>query len=218
MTQEAMYRIASETLRREPETRVLGKFVYEGNAIPWLSCVAIVDMANLNQWDGGVCVCVLNPSTLCSLMECSTPCSSVHGIFLAKMLEWGAISYSRGSSWPRNQTHVSGISCIGRQIFLQLAPPGKPSDEAVSQIIGSFSSETQSETRNLIWGVSKQKADHWNLLELLRWMREGETKKLPRSERAEVCEMVMFRRVKVKSADNRGVCAIGAKQQNSVSQ
>ena len=36
-------------------------------------------------------------------------------------------------------------------------------------------------------------------------MREGETKKLPRSERAEMFEMVMFRRVKVKSADNRGV-------------
>ena len=102
--------------------------------------------------------------------------------------------------------------------FLQLAPPGKPSDEAISQIIGSFSSETQSKTRNLIWGISKQKVDHWNLLELLRWMREGETKKLPRSERAEMCEMVMFRRVKVKSADNRGVWATGAKQQNSVSQ
>ena len=48
----------SEILRREPETGVLGKFVYERNAIPWLSCVAVVDMANLNQWDGGVCVCV----------------------------------------------------------------------------------------------------------------------------------------------------------------
>ena len=79
----------------------MGKFVYEENAIPWLSCVALVDMANLNQGDGGVCVCVcmcvcvcvcararvLSHSALCSHMECSTPCSSVHGIVLAKILE-----------------------------------------------------------------------------------------------------------------------------------
>ena len=34
-------------------------------------------------------------------MDCSLPGSSVHGIFQAKVLEWVAISFSRGSSWPR---------------------------------------------------------------------------------------------------------------------
>ena len=34
-----------------------------------------------------------------------------------KILEWVAISFSRGSSWPRNQTHISYVSCIGRLIL-----------------------------------------------------------------------------------------------------
>ena len=37
----------------------------------------------------------------------SLPWSSIHGIFQARVLEWGAISFSRGSSWPRDLTHVS---------------------------------------------------------------------------------------------------------------
>ena len=43
-------------------------------------------------------------------MDCSLPGSSIHGIFWAKILEWVAISFSKGSSWPRNRTHVSGNS------------------------------------------------------------------------------------------------------------
>ena len=42
-------------------------------------------------------------------MDCSPPGSSVHGIFQAKILEWVAISFSRGSSGPRYQTWVSCI-------------------------------------------------------------------------------------------------------------
>ena len=40
-------------------------------------------------------------------MDCSPPGSSFHGILQAKILEWVAISFSRGSSQPRNQTQVS---------------------------------------------------------------------------------------------------------------
>ena len=50
----------------------------------------------------------------------SLPGSTAHGIFQARILEWGAISYSKGSSRPRDQTRVSRIS---RQ-RLPLAPPG----------------------------------------------------------------------------------------------
>ena len=46
----------------------------------------------------------------------SPPGSSVHGIFHA-ILQWIAISYSRGSSWPRGQTCVFCISCLGRWIL-----------------------------------------------------------------------------------------------------
>ena len=47
--------------------------------------------------------------TLCDPMECSLPGSSVHGIFQEIVLEWIAISFSRGSSRPRDQTPVSHI-------------------------------------------------------------------------------------------------------------
>ena len=45
--------------------------------------------------------------TLCDPMDCSLSGSSVHGIFQARVLEWIAISFSRGSSRPRNRTQVS---------------------------------------------------------------------------------------------------------------
>ena len=50
--------------------------------------------------------------TLCNPMDCSLPGSSVHGIFEARVLEWGAISFSRGSSRTRDRTRVSRI--VGR--------------------------------------------------------------------------------------------------------
>ena len=40
--------------------------------------------------------------TLCDPMDCSLPGSSVHGIFQARVLQWGAVCFSRGSSQPRN--------------------------------------------------------------------------------------------------------------------
>ena len=47
----------------------------------------------------------------------SPPGSSVHGIFWARILEWIATSYSRGSSWPRGQTQVTCVSGIGGWIL-----------------------------------------------------------------------------------------------------
>ena len=51
--------------------------------------------------------------TLCDPMDCSLPCSSLHGIFQARVLEQVAISFSRGSSQPRDRTWVSHI--VGRR-------------------------------------------------------------------------------------------------------
>ena len=45
--------------------------------------------------------------TLCDPIDCSLPGFSVHGIFQARVLEWVAISFSRGSSRPRDRTQVS---------------------------------------------------------------------------------------------------------------
>ena len=55
--------------------------------------------------------------TLCDPMDCSPPGSSVQGILQAGILEWIAISFFRGSSRCKDRTHVSCISCIGRQIL-----------------------------------------------------------------------------------------------------
>ena len=61
------------------------------------------------------CCCVVTRSclTLWELMDCSPPGSSVHGTAQARILEWVAVSFSRGSSQFRDQTH---LPCIGRWI------------------------------------------------------------------------------------------------------
>ena len=64
--------------------------------------------------------------TPCDPMDCSLPGSSVHGILQARILEWVATSYSRGSFWPRDRTRVSCNSCLGRQILLPLNHVGSP--------------------------------------------------------------------------------------------
>ena len=55
---------------------------------------------------------------LCEPMDSSLLGSSVHGIFQARILESVAISSSRGSSWPRDWTWVSCISCIVGRFFI----------------------------------------------------------------------------------------------------
>ena len=68
-----------------------------------------------------VCVCSVAQlcPTLCDPM--SPPGSSVQGIFQARILEWVAVSYSRGSSWPRDRTWVFCVSCTGRWILCHCA-------------------------------------------------------------------------------------------------
>ena len=48
--------------------------------------------------------------TLCDSMDCSPPGTSVHGILQARILEWSAIPFSKGSSQPRDRTWVLGIA------------------------------------------------------------------------------------------------------------
>ena len=62
------------------------------------------------------CMCSVAESclTVCSPMNHSPPATSVHRISLARILEWVAIPFSRGSSPLRNRTRVS---CMGRQIL-----------------------------------------------------------------------------------------------------
>ena len=61
-----------------------------------------------------VCEVAQSCPTLCDPMDCSLPRSSLHVILQARVLEWVAISFSRGSSWPRDWTQVS---CIPGRCF-----------------------------------------------------------------------------------------------------
>ena len=58
-------------------------------------------------------------------MDCSPPGSSVHGILQTRILEWVAIPFSRGSSWPRDRTQVSCSPTLQEGSSLT-KPPEKP--------------------------------------------------------------------------------------------
>ena len=80
---------------------------------PWLLFYWLSESVYQRSW---AFLCYLSESevarscpTFCNSMECGLPRSSVHGIFQARILEWVAISFSRGSSQPRDRTQVSHI-------------------------------------------------------------------------------------------------------------
>ena len=70
--------------------------------------------------------------TVCNSMDCSPLGSSVHGISQARILEWVAIPFSRGSSWPRDRTQVF---CIAGGFFTGWATQGSPSSEGILFVI-----------------------------------------------------------------------------------
>ena len=73
-----------------------------------------------------VCAVAQSCLTLCGPMDCSPPGSSAHGIFQARILAQGAMPSSRASSRPRDLTHVSCVSCIGRRILNHQHHLGSP--------------------------------------------------------------------------------------------
>ena len=72
----------------------------------------------LVEWQNQVCAKLLHLwPTLCYPMDCSSPGSSINEILQASILEWVAISSSRGSFRPRDWTHISCVSCISTWIL-----------------------------------------------------------------------------------------------------
>ena len=76
-------------------------------------------------WRNIVIVCGQLCLTLCNPMDCSHPGFSVDGILQARTPEQVAISYFRGSSWSRDQTCISWVSCIDRQVLYHLHHLGR---------------------------------------------------------------------------------------------
>ena len=84
--------------------------------LPTKTCLCAVCSAKLLQ------SCL----TLCDTVDCSPPGSSVHGVLQARILEWVAMPSFRGTSQPRDWTHVSYISCFGRWVLYHLCHLGSP--------------------------------------------------------------------------------------------
>ena len=112
--------------------------------------------------------------TLCNPVDCSPPGSPVHGNFQARILEWVAISSSRGSSQPRDWTWVSCLSCIGRQICHHWA-----AWESLSMLLSHFSRvwlwvtpQTAAHQAPPSLGFSRQ--EHWSGLPFPSPMHESE--------------------------------------------
>ena len=80
-------------------------------------------------------------------MDYSPLGSSVHGISHARIFEWVAISFSKGSSWLRDWTHVS---CLAGRFFMT-EPPGKPRESTLLQF--KKKKEETPECLSFLWVV-----------------------------------------------------------------
>ena len=95
----------------------------------WSSAVSRPEDSFVKLAFEGVCVCVCARAqslslTLCDPMDCTPPCTSVHGISQARILEWVAIPSSRASSQP-----VSPASPALASGIFTTELPGKPTFE-----------------------------------------------------------------------------------------
>ena len=82
---------------------------------------------------------------LCDPMDGSLPGSSLHGVLQARVLEWVAISFPRGSSQPRDQTYISYTA--GK--FFTTEPPGKPTQRILVEGRKEKKEQRRARGRNL---------------------------------------------------------------------
>ena len=91
-------------------------------------CLGCWLLSHCTQNSESACTCAKSVQlylTLCKPMDWSPSGSAVHGILQARILEWIAMPFSRGSSQPRDRTHISYVSCIGRWILYQTDVSGR---------------------------------------------------------------------------------------------
>ena len=102
--------------------------------------------------------------TLCDPVNYSPPGSSVHGVLQARILEWVAISFSRGSSPPRDRTQVSHIAGRGFNLWATREAPSNNQDRER----GHWFWET-----SLFAGVERKPENHqiavWKNFLVIKW-------------------------------------------------
>ena len=107
-------------------------------------CCSVHRMAMSSLW---IVLCLVAQScpTLCYSMDyvaCQAPLSM--GILQARILEWVAMPSSRGSSRPRDWTHVSCVACIAGR-FITTEPPRKPFSLITDSILPTNESKSQTQ-------------------------------------------------------------------------
>ena len=103
------------------------KWTRKTACFPWrhdgtLKILILVKLFESIEKDGKLPNALYEDSMYVLVMDCSPPGSSGRGISQARIQEWVAISFSRGSFQPRDWTCISWISCIGRWILYHCAP------------------------------------------------------------------------------------------------
>ena len=94
--------------------------------------------------------CSVVPDSFVTPKDCSPLSSSLRGIFQVSILEWVAVSSSRGSSWPRDWTQVSCIFCIAGRFFTA-EPLISASENTCSVVSNGSISEEQKYTYELFF-------------------------------------------------------------------
>ena len=123
-----------------------------------------------NAIDSSMHECMLSHFSrigLCDPVDCSPPASTVRGILQARILEWVAMPSSRGSSWPRDGTHGSYVSCICRQVYYTISTTWEAPEELLKVKVKLLSHVRLFAT---LWTVAYQappsmgfsKQEYWN--------------------------------------------------------
>ena len=117
-------------------------------------------------------LCVFSVAKLCPIfwnpMDCSL-LGSVHRISQARILEWVAISSSRGSSRPRGQTCISWVSCIGRWVLYHLSHLGSPVQLQRLILSFRFFSDCEGNSSELLKGQWTSYWPDWISLQDVTW-------------------------------------------------
>ena len=115
------------------------------------------------------CLVAQSCATRCNPMDWGPQGSSVHGIFQSRVLEWVAISSSRGFSWPRDQTHVSCISALAGEFFTT-EPPGKPNSISERKVKLLVARSSPTFCNPMDWGPPGSSVHGFLQARILEWV------------------------------------------------
>ena len=113
-------------------------------------------------------------ATLTCLTLCDPVDYKVHGIPQARLLEWVAFPFSRGSSQPRDRTQVSYISLRWQEGSLSLGPPGKPTNCYILNSIQQNSRDITLPTKvctvkAMVFPVVMYRCERWTIKKAEHW-------------------------------------------------